>query len=244
METVEELQFTASDAKKVGGVTYRQLNDWDSKGALPNQQREQGAGWRKFDPKRFFVLLVCAEMRKQFGIPIEKLAWLQRFMLQDDANHFLAAVRMMERGLAVLIFTDFCENFNMDSDFDIADLLKLGYCTREEPQSYVLLSVNSIVNKMLAALKKPVRLNISEATYRALASASAEVRVRDTAELAVLQAMRRPNVSRLKITELKSKKVLIESDMKKKKRAGAASKNVRSDLFTSKIIQKVDRKRF
>jgi hypothetical protein len=131
----------------------------------------------------------------------------------------------------------------MDCDFDIADLLKAGYCKREEPQSYVLLSVNPIVNKMLGALKKPVRLDISETTYRALESVSAELRVRSTAELAVLQTMRRLNVSGIKITKLKSKKVLIESYMKPKKRTASTQKKEQSDLLASKTIEKVDRKR-
>ena len=122
-------------------MTYRQLNDWDSKGALPNQ-REQSNGWRKFDPRQLFVVLVCSEIRKQFGVPVEKLAWLQKFMLQNDANHFSAAVEMMRLGLAVLILTDLSDQFEMDSDREIGRLLNFGYCRRDESQSYVLLLVN------------------------------------------------------------------------------------------------------
>ena len=89
--------------RAVGGISYRQLNDWDSKGALPTQ-RVRGSGWRKFDSRQLFVILVLAEIRNQFGVSIEKLAWLQKFMLQDGANHFLAAVEMMRLGLAVVLF--------------------------------------------------------------------------------------------------------------------------------------------
>src|SRR3984957_20332491 len=145
---LEDPQFTASDLRKIGGITYRQVNDWDSKGALPNR-RAQSSGWRKFDPRQFFVILVCAEIRKQFGAPIEKLAWLQKFMLQDGADHFSAAVGMMKHGLAVLISTDLSERFDMDADFAIGDSLRMGQCRDNEPQSYVLLLVNPLINKML-----------------------------------------------------------------------------------------------
>jgi hypothetical protein len=37
-------------------------------------------------------------------------------MLQKDADHFQAAVRMMQHGLAVFIFTDLEKSFDMDAD--------------------------------------------------------------------------------------------------------------------------------
>jgi hypothetical protein len=210
---LEYSTFTASDVRAVGGISYRQLNDWDSKGALPTQP-VRGSGWRKFDPRQFFVILVCAEIRKQFGVPIEKLAWLQRFMLQDGANHFVAAVEKMRHGMAVLILTDLSQQFDMDSDFAIGDLLRLGYCRYDDDQSYVLLLVNPIINKMLAALKNPTRLAISDKTYDALSAAEAATRVRDTAELAVLETMRQPNTSEFTVVQLSDEEILLEIAMK------------------------------
>jgi DNA-binding transcriptional MerR regulator len=207
----ENSKFTASDARKVAGVTYRQLNDWDLKGALPSQRR-QISGWRKFDPKQFFVILVCAEIRKQFGVPIEKLASLQKLMLQDGADHFSAALKMMRHGLAVLILTDLSQQFDMDADFAIAELLGRGYCRYDKPQSYVLLLVNPIVNKMLKALKEPMRLEITDIAYNALIDAQAVARARDLAELEVLKLMRQPNISKITVTQTNDKEALLEID--------------------------------
>ena len=222
-ENSENLKFTASDARKVAGVTYRQLNDWDVKGALPSQRR-RSSGWRKFDPKQFFVLLVCAELRKQFGVPIEKLAWLQKFMLQEGADHFSAAVEMMKHGLAVLILTDLSHQFDMDADFALGDLLGMGYYRYDKPQSCVLLLVNPIINKMLAALKEPVRLDMADTIYDALGSAQAATRVRDTAELEVLKVMRQPNISRITVTQTNDREVLLEID-ENAERDGMVQKN-------------------
>jgi hypothetical protein len=212
-EIPENPTFTASDVREVGGVSYRQLSGWDSKGALPGR-RAHSSAWRKFDPRQFFVILVCAEIRKQFGVSIEKLAWLQKFMLQDGANHFLAAVKMMRHGIAVLILTDLSRQFDMDGDFAIGDLLSLGYCRYDEPQSYVMILVNPIINTMVAALKNPTRLEISEKVYDSLGVAAAATRVRDSAEFAVLETMRQATTSKFTVVQMNDEEILLEIEMK------------------------------
>jgi DNA-binding transcriptional MerR regulator len=234
--TTENPKFTASDVWKVGGISYRQLNSWDSKGALPSQ-RQQSSGWRKFDAKQFFVILVCAEIRRQFGVPIEKLAWLQRFMLQDGTNHFAAAVKMMGHGLAVLILTDFSQQFDMDSDFAIADLLDTGYCRYDKSKSCILVLINPIVNKILAALQKPMRLEISNTTYRALSDAQAATRVRDTAELEVLKLMRQPKISKITVTQTNDKKVQLEYDENAER--DITVQKEKAALISRKVVKKV-----
>ena len=208
-EKSENSTFTASDVRAVGGISYRQLNDWDAKGALPTQ-RVRRSGWRKFDSRQLFVILVLVDIRNQFGVSIEKLAWLQKFMLQDGANHFLAAVEMMRLGLAVILFTDLSAQFDMNSDLEIADSLRAGCCRYDQPQNYVLLLVNPIVNKMLAVLKKPTRLEISEKTYTALRVAEGATRVRDTAEFAVLETMRQANASKFTVVHTSDDEILLE----------------------------------
>ena len=200
--------FTAGDVKHAAGLSYRQLNDWDSKGALPNS-REQEAGWRKFSVRDLFVLLVCSEVRKRYGMPLEKLVWLKSFMLQEKADHLQAAVRMMQHGLAVFIFTDLEKSFDMAADITIADMLELGYCRYDHPHAFIFICVNPIVNKILAALKKPVRLEISDRVYKARWAANDKFRVQDDAELAVLDAMRDDDVKRFIVTA-RDKEILLE----------------------------------
>ena len=200
--------FTAGDVKHAAGLSYRQLNDWDSKGALPNS-REQEACWRKFTVRDLFVLMVCSEVRKRYGMPLEKLVWLKSFMLQGGADHFQAAVRMMQHGLAVFIFTDLEKSFDMAADIAIADMLELGYCRYDHPHAFIFICVNPIVNKILAALKKPVRLEISDRVYKARWAANDKFRVQDDAELAVLDAMRDDDVKRFIVTA-RDKEILLE----------------------------------
>jgi DNA-binding transcriptional MerR regulator len=247
----ETSQFTASDVREAGGISYRQLSDWDSKGALPSQ-RAQNSGWRKFDPRQFFVILVCSEIRKQFGVPIAKLAWLQKFMLQDEADHFSVATEMMRHGLAVLILTDLSEQFDMDADFAIGDLLKMGYCRYDKPQGYVLLLVNPLINKMLAALKNPVRLEISDTIYDAIYEAQAARTVRDMAELEVLQTMRQSDTSKFTVEHISDEEVLLEiyentqGDRADRKDwvPPAEHEEDQAPLISPKVVKKVARVKF
>ena len=200
--------FTAGDVKHAAGLSYRQLNDWDSKGALPNS-REQETGWRKFTISDLFVLMICSEVRKRYGTPLEKLVWLKSFMMQEGVDHFQAAVRMMQHGLAVFIFTDLEKSFDMDADIAIADMLDLGYCGYDHPHAYIFICVNPIVNKILAALKKPVRLEISDRVYKARWAAYAKFSIHDDAELAVLDVMRDKDVKRFSVTA-RGKEILLQ----------------------------------
>src|SRR5439155_13359167 len=147
-------------------------------------------------------------VRKRYGMPLEKLVWLKSFMLQEKADHFQAAVRMMQHGLAVFIFTDLEKSFDMDADIAIADMLELGYCRYDHPHAYIFICVNPIINKILTALKKPVRLEISDKVYKARWAANDKFRVQDDAEFAVLDAMR-DNVKRFIVTA-RDKEILLE----------------------------------
>ena len=117
---------------------------------------------------------------------------------------------MMQHGLAVFIFTDLEESFDMDADIAIADMLELGYCRYDHPHAYIFICVNPIVNKILTALKKPGRLEISDKVYKARWAADAKFRVQDDAELAVLDAMRHNDVKRFSVTKKWEKEILLE----------------------------------
>ncbi len=71
-----DAEFKAGDAKKAAGLSYRQLNDWDQKGALAGERASE-SGWRKFSPRELFAVLICAEIRKRFGVPVESLNWIK-----------------------------------------------------------------------------------------------------------------------------------------------------------------------
>src|SRR5262245_49642497 len=102
--------YTAADLKRAAGLSYRQINEWDQKGVLPESRIDE-AGWRKFSPRDIFALMVCGEIRRQFGVPVETLKWVRTFMQQKGADHLSAAIEIMAQGMAVLLMTDLNETF-------------------------------------------------------------------------------------------------------------------------------------
>ncbi|MBN1573617.1 MAG: MerR family transcriptional regulator [Deltaproteobacteria bacterium] len=150
-ETNGDEVLKASDVQKCAGISYRQLNDWDSKGII-SSSRKKKAGWRTFSTKEVFMLMICKEIRDKFGTPLESLGFIKSFMLQDKADHFRYALEMMALyGLNVYLLTDLKETFIMDNELEFRDLFKLGFFRGEESKSYIFISINPIVNRMSEA---------------------------------------------------------------------------------------------
>lgn len=181
--------YTAADLKRAAGLSYRQINEWDQKGVLP-ETRSGDAGWRRFSPRDIFALMVCSEIRRQFGVPVESLKWVRAWMLQDGADHLQAAAEIMSRGMAVVLLTDLRETFVMDSDLEIEDLLRLGYFRHEGSQGYLLIKLNPLVNRLLGCLKEPVTLSIHDKMYGLIRDIRGELSTRSQEELEVLRLLR------------------------------------------------------
>ena len=148
--TLNEQVLRASDIRETVGLSYRQLNDWESKGVLPSKKRSK-AGWRKFTPREVFVLMVCKEIRDKFGVPLEKLSFIKSFMLKKEANHFQYAVEFMcNFGMTIYLLTDLKEEFIMDTDAEIEDLFRMGMFRGSDEQGYLLIKINPLINKLLS----------------------------------------------------------------------------------------------
>ena len=65
MAGLDDRHYTARDLLQLAGLSYRQLNDWESKGVLPAtaDRRER---WRRFTPRDLFAAMICAEIRRRF----------------------------------------------------------------------------------------------------------------------------------------------------------------------------------
>lgn len=98
--------FTASDIQKTAGLSYRQLNDWDAKGAVTSN-RTNSEGWRKFTAREVFALGVCAEVRRQFGVPLPALVALRRYILDGKSDHSqIARHGVVTHGASVWLMSD------------------------------------------------------------------------------------------------------------------------------------------
>jgi hypothetical protein len=231
-----EPTLTAAAVRDATGLSYRQLNDWDSKGTLPSQ-REQGSSWRRFTWREIFILTISKEIRDRFGTPLESLAFVQKCMLQKGANHFQAAVEIMQRGMVVFLLTDFRETFVMGSDVEFERLFRGGMLRGSEDQGFIFIQVNSIVNRLLECLENPVALRIHNKFYGAIAQAKAGMTVRDQEELTVIRAVRDRDYKRIVLTKKGGEDMVLEVEQELPTSGDA--KNKINDLLAEHDFQTV-----
>jgi len=186
-------RFSAKDAKDLAGLTYRQLNEWEGQGALA-AERSRERSWRKFTPSQMFAAMVCGEIRRRYGIPIEKVRLVHDFMMQGgQRNHFRDSVRLMERGVHVFLLTDFETTFILDSDLEFRDMMDVGGFRVDETRAFIFLRVNGIVNRLLGAMKDPIpplEAFYEGGLYESAAKVRAATTINTEAELDLLQAVR------------------------------------------------------
>jgi hypothetical protein len=224
MDPAKIKPLTAADVKNATGLSYRQLNDWDSKGALPSQ-REDGSSWRRYTWLEIFVLMICTEIRKRFGTSLDSLAWIQKCMLQDPAkvDHLRAAIAIMERGMAVFLFSDLRETFVMESDVAFESMFRAGMMRGSEDQGFIFVQLNHIVNRLLQCLEPPVALRLHNKFYGAIAQAKAETTARDEAERTVLCAIRDRDYQRVVVTKKNGDDIILkmQQELSEKESANA-----------------------
>ena len=96
--------FGARELRSLAGLSYRQLNDWESRGAIPIR-RGRRRGWRTFSPREIFAVMVVAKLRDVFGVPVERLVWVQKQLLRREKN-FRSALMWAGSGQPVVLGTD------------------------------------------------------------------------------------------------------------------------------------------
>lgn len=196
----QERVYSAREVQDVAGLSARQIHDWDARGALPHG-RQGAEGWRRFSSREVFVLTVCAELRRQFGIPVERLRYVQEVMLQDGANHFLAAVDLISQlGVGVWLLTDFETTFVMDSELEFSAMWEYGYFGANSEKSFVMMAVNPLVNRLLACLKEPITLEPHGRGFEIMADVRKAQQARTPEELLVLQMIRSGEFSKVEVT--------------------------------------------
>ena len=189
-----DTEFAPADLKEVTGLTYKQLNGWDKKGALPTDE-QRGEKWRKFTPRMAFTAAVCSELRKRFNFPLESLVKIKAYMLQEGADHFSYAVEVMSTGFAVwLLVTPDADVFIMDTDTEFEDMFQSGFLRSRKIGGFTFLHINPLVNRVLSCLKEPIELSICPKIYEQIDEAKRAMRSRNNQEFQLLQFVRQPEV--------------------------------------------------
>ncbi len=226
----DDKPFAAGDVRRMTGLSSRQLNDWDQRGALPHGRKSE-AGWRKFSPRQIFALIVAAEVRKQFGVPVERLKWMTDFMTTEGANHLLVAAELISAlGVNVWIATDLENTFIMDSDLEMQDLFRMGGFSRIH--GLIFIRVNPLVDRFLGEGEGAIRLPLHGRGYELLDQMAAAARL-SPSEQHVLGLIRGGEYEGIEI-------VLRDGDIKRIKRSKKQDVAAKvQDLIQSEDFQSI-----
>ncbi|MGI6240466.1 MAG: MerR family transcriptional regulator [Candidatus Omnitrophota bacterium] len=203
--TSEERCFKASDVQKMAGLTYRQINDWDSKGALSND-RESSNGWRKFNLQEIFAMAVCKDVRDKFGVSIEVLEFLKSRLLSTKNDCFKKAIDyIFPWGSSAYLVTDLSSNVFVCINTAFGEMAQKGeldLITKEE--HLIIIKLNPILRKILTAVNYV--FPISNQVNCKFAEVFENWRLmKDASEMEIIDAIRSGNFSEVKIF-IKNKK--------------------------------------
>ncbi|MBP9115198.1 MAG: MerR family transcriptional regulator [Acidimicrobiia bacterium] len=213
----EDVALKASDVRENAGLSYRQLNDWESRGALPEDD-DRGAGWRNYTPREVFVVMVMSELRKQYGIPVEKLKYIKDFMLQEGADHFRYCIEKISLlGTSIWLITDFDETFLLDTELEISDMFSLGYFHTEKQKGYCLLNLTPLVQRLVKTLKPDVDLELTDSGFQLRAAVRKGTTIQNNLEAQLLKHVRTEDITKIEIAmdsgEIKTLKVSQDRDV-------------------------------
>ena len=161
LESLLSNTLTAKETKEISGLSYRQLNDWDTKGILPVQKRESSDTWRwrRFTGAHAIQLSVLAKLRKT-GLPVIDLKKLHQWMRDGEKSMSEYIKEQIARGHGVFLSTNLKDRFffNSDGDKNISEMILLAYNEHGGMGIVMQISINDIVNDILKTLnQKPLR---------------------------------------------------------------------------------------
>lgn len=154
-------EFTAKDLREMADLSYRQLNVWEEKGILP-PSRGSSATWRRFTAGEVFAILVCAEVRKKFGVPLDRLRWLRQTAMEDKISLFSYTLQLMKViGTPVFLYSNLEDSFEINSDLEIGTLMQMGVFSTDYTDSLIFLKLNPIMNKLLGAKSESMKIPLN-----------------------------------------------------------------------------------
>jgi DNA-binding transcriptional MerR regulator len=207
-----EKPYTARHAKELAGLSYRQLNDWEQRGALPGEDDRDGEGWRRFSPSEMFALMVCGELKREYGIPLEKLKFILESLSGSGGTHLRRAIWLVEQGVSTLLITDMTKTLMVESDLEVEDLVFSEFFRGNDFKHSLILRLNGLVESFIPLLENHESRSRDDSVYRLKAEVDSALRVHTVAEFELLQAIRNGHFDKITVT-IKNRMIL-EMDAK------------------------------
>ncbi|MGD0576508.1 MAG: MerR family transcriptional regulator [Candidatus Staskawiczbacteria bacterium] len=140
---MKERVFQASDARKVTQISYKKLNDWDSKGILPYKFKNE-FGWKYFDGYDIICLKILCLLRDKGAT----LPELKKSYTHLKSNLFIKKAIKDSLKLDLFIGTDLENGFVAIPE---KEMDKFVNSINDQP--YLIFRFNPIVQDFLRQLK-------------------------------------------------------------------------------------------
>jgi hypothetical protein len=157
LERVNEKILKSSDVKRILGISYRQLSDWEKRGVLKTifkrQRRTKTKGWRTFSIADLISLGLLKEAKRQ-GISITSFQKVmeQIFFTKNLLNETFPHIAC---GLDVFFYTNFegwSSYYGVDGQHESVEV-SVDYL--RESNVVLIIPVNRIVDDIFRRLKLP-----------------------------------------------------------------------------------------
>ena len=162
-------RFMVKDSKSfIESLTYRKINDWDTKGLISGSRENNQAGWRKFSMRDIIKLNIITDLRK-FGCCIEKI----KNILDKVANGYVGGngntkkkkrieflqleffVFMCLSGYKILLLIDDEENiFFLDEN----DAVKIHFDFDGASSPIIVLPFFYYIEKLATVMRKDIKM--------------------------------------------------------------------------------------
>ncbi len=190
---------TASLVRAATGLTYRQLNDWDAKGALP-ASTDRGHGWRRYTDREVFTIMICAEIRRRFGASLKLLARLRTEMLEASLDALDETLNQMisigEGGWFVTDLDDYADIFP-ETRFEL-HIESVSFLNAPNG-AVILLKLDPLVHRLLELLEPGLSIPRHQDGLNELRAYRRALSVRSEEELEILELIRTGEFSKILI---------------------------------------------
>lgn len=149
----EDQIYKASDVKELCGLSYRQLNDWDTKRSLLPENEDRGEGWRKYTLHEVFIISILAELKRKFHTPTKKLLFVKEVLTsRGDGRMNAMMLHVTLVGVSQWLITDFEDSLEMVSELEMSYKLNQGFFHSEDQVGFVMLNITPIIQRMASFL--------------------------------------------------------------------------------------------
>jgi DNA-binding transcriptional MerR regulator len=92
--------YTSGDLMEATGISYRVVNDWETRAGIFSSEREGGAGWRKFSENDLYALRICADVKNRIPLSLEAIGGIYRWLISPGR---IPSPKEIEHGVGLMM---------------------------------------------------------------------------------------------------------------------------------------------